>query len=349
MSMFSDSYIQGHRNAKYGQLSYAASINFQVLDELYDILSHEPEVNLLSAFPKNYSRRIRIATGPKAASHIEQETETKGLPEFRTRLDLAEIATVIYPLSDKVTAMLGQYSGGWLDNKSIDAEQSLIASLKQLIWDSPKIWESSVRGVVVKCNEDIVAKVITGNKDYTEYTSMQYLEKQVPDISAPRPHGLIALGPFRIIFMSYIPGQTLAQAWPSLSHKEKISIQHQLDEIFCRLRTIRQDDGSPLGGVNGEGAKELRVDECTLFKNITTTKEFNSLQFSARHYGSTTYVKLLRSFLEYDNSTLIPGSVFTHGDVRTNNIMVKKEPSPSGEYIVTGIIGLEDSGFYLHY
>lgn len=34
MSMFSDSYIQGHRNAKYGQLSYAASINFQVLDEL---------------------------------------------------------------------------------------------------------------------------------------------------------------------------------------------------------------------------------------------------------------------------------------------------------------------------
>ncbi|KAF7630275.1 hypothetical protein AFLA_010902 [Aspergillus flavus NRRL3357] len=311
MSMFSDSYIQGHRNAKYGQLSYAASINFQ------------------------------------AASHIEQETETKGLPEFRTRLDLAEIATVIYPLSDKVTAMLGQYSGGWLDNKSIDAEQSLIASLKQLIWDSPKIWESSVRGVVVKCNEDIVAKVITGNKDYTEYTSMQYLEKQVPDISAPRPHGLIALGPFRIIFMSYIPGQTLAQAWPSLSHKEKISIQHQLDEIFCRLRTIRQDDGSPLGGVNGEGAKELRVDECTLFKNITTTKEFNSLQFSARHYGSTTYVKLLRSFLEYDNSTLIPGSVFTHGDVRINNIMVKKEPSPSGEYIVTGIIEEDDWYLYL--
>ncbi|OOO04132.1 hypothetical protein OAory_01049790 [Aspergillus oryzae] len=279
--------------------SNAAQWNRDLMLAFLDALEKNPAADLMSMFSDSYIQGHRNAK-------YEQETETKGPPEFRTRLDLAESATVIYPLSDKVTAMLGQYSGGWLDNKSIDAEQSLIASLKQLIWDSPKIWESSVRGVVVKCNEDIVAKVITGS-------------------------------------------QTLAQAWPSLSHKEKISIQHQLDEIFCRLRTIRQDDGSPLGGVNGEGAKELRVDECTLFKNITTTKEFNSLQFSARHYGSTTYVKLLRSFLEYDNSTLIPGSVFTHGDVRTNNIMVKKEPSPSGEYIVTGIIGLEDSGFYLHY
>lgn len=349
MSMFSDSYLHEHRKAQYRQLSYAATINFRILDKLYDTLRQEPEVNLLSAFPKNYSRRIKMATGSRPVKYIEQETETKGPSEFRTRLDLAETATVVYPLSEKVITLLAQCSRGWLDNKSINAKDLLVLSLKQLLWDSPKLWESPVRGVVVKCNENIAAKVMTGNEDYTEYTSMQYLMKQAPDIPAPRPHGLIAFGPFRVIFMSYIPGTTLAQTWPNLLHEEKLSIQRQLDEIFCRLRSLQQDDGNTLGGVCGEGAKELRVDECALFKGITTIEEFEDLQFSARHHGSTTYVKLLRSFLAHDNSTLMHGSVFTHGDIRTGNIMVNQDPDSSGQYVVTGIIDWEDSGFYPPY
>ena len=42
---------------------------------------------------------------------------------------------------------------------------------------------------------------------------MQFLAERAPDIPAPRTHGLIALDPFRVIFMSYVPGITLAQAW----------------------------------------------------------------------------------------------------------------------------------------
>lgn len=178
---------------------------------------------------------------------------------------------------------------------------------------------------------------------------MEYLAKNAPDIPAPRPHGLIAFGPFRVIFMSYIPDITLTQAWPNLSHNEKLSIKDQLDGIFCRLRTIRQDDNNVLGGVCGEGVKELQVDECASFKDITTITQFNELQFSAVHHGSNSYVKLLRSFLENDNSsTSIHGSVFTHGDVRTDNIMVKKDPD-TGRYVVSGIIDWEDSGFYPEY
>lgn len=103
-----------------------------------------------------------------------------------------------------------------------------------------------------------------------------------------------------------------------------------------------------LGGVRGEGAKELRVDECALFKGITTAMQLSDLQFSACHHGSNTYVKLLRSLLENDDS-LIDGSVFTHGDVRSENIMVKQHPHINGHYIVTGIIDWEDSGFYPAY
>ncbi|KAI2888630.1 hypothetical protein CBS63078_10470 [Aspergillus niger] len=345
MSMFPDFYLHEHRNAQYDRLSYAAKINFRLMEDLHDTLRHEPEANLLSAFPKNYSRRIGMAAGPR--TDREQKFKEDDPPEFRTRLDFAETATIIYPLSQKVIALLAQFSG--LGDEPTSAGNSLMLSLKGLLWSSKKLWENPARGVVVKCDEDIVAKAVTGNNDYTEYTSMQYLMNQAPDIPAPRPHGLVAFGPFRVIFMSYIPGTTLAQTWPSLLHEEKLSIQRQLDDIFCRLRTLRQSNDGALGGICGEGVKELRVDECALFKGITTAKEFQDLQFSARHHGSTTYVKLLRSFLEHDASTLARGSVFTHGDVRTSNIMVKQDPSSGGQYVVTGIIDWEDSGFYPFY
>ncbi|GBF62862.1 hypothetical protein TMEN_5453 [Trichophyton mentagrophytes] len=303
ISMFSDSYHREHRNAQYSQLSYSAKINLRTLNELHDAFRHDPEVNLRSAFPTNYTRRITMATGSPDLSPAEKRTSERNSPEFRTRLDLAKTASVIFPLSEKVTSLLAQ-SGESGHSGPGDAAHSLLLSLKKLLWESTKLWENPVRGMVVKCNEDIVAKVITGNKDYTEYTSLKFLAKQAPDVPAPRPHGLIAFGPFR-------------------------------------------DDGYMLGGVSGEGVKELRVDECALFKGITAAIKFNDLQFSARHHGSSTYVEFLRSFLKNDHSTSMHGSVFTHGDIRTDNIMVKQDPN--GRYIVTGLIDWEYSGFYPEY
>lgn len=349
MSMFSDSYRLEHRNSQYRQLSYPAEINLRTLHELRDTLRDEPEVNVLSKFPTNYNRKITMATGPKVLPLVEKDAPEVQAPEFRTRLDLAETATVIFPLSKEVVALLAQFSEYALEVGSSDNGKALVVPLKQLLWNSPKLWENPVRGVVVKCNDDIVAKVILGNRDYTEYTSMEFLAERAPDIPAPRPYGLIAFGPFRVIFMSYIPGTTLAQAWSVLSHEGKLSIQQQLEDIFCRLRSLQQDEGKALGGVRGEGAKELRVDECALFKGITTAMEFSNLQFSARHHGSNTYVTLLRSLLHHDSPDMAHRLVFTHGDVRVDNIMVTKDRNINGHYIVTGIIDWEDSGFYPAY
>ncbi|KAN0079762.1 hypothetical protein V8E54_004976 [Elaphomyces granulatus] len=312
MSMFSNSYRRENRIAQYRQLSYAAKINLKTLDELRGTLKHEPAVNLLSAFSKNYTR---MATGPRVVR--KDTSEKRGPPEFRTRLDLAGTAKGVFPLSEKVTALLSRYSGGSLGDRSSDAEESLIVYLKQLLWGSPKLWESTVRGVMVKCNEDIVARVITENSDYTEYMSMQYLAERAPDIPAPRPHGLIAFGPFRVVVMSYIPDLTLAEVWPSLSHEEKLSIQRQLDNI----RTFRHDDSNVLGGVCGERVKDVRVDECALLKGIAGAMAFGDLPFSAR---SATYVKLLRP-------------------------TVKRDPDINGRYVATEIIDWEFSGFYPAY
>ncbi|KAJ5155480.1 hypothetical protein N7492_008283 [Penicillium capsulatum] len=349
MSMFPSSYRLEHRNSQYRQISYAAKINLRTLHDLRDTLRDEPEVNILSKFPKNYTRRIKMATGPKVMPLVEKSAPGTLAPEFRTGLDFVKTATIVFSLSDEVVALLARLSGGSLNDWSGRNGEALVLPLKKLLWKSSKLWENPLRGVVVKCNDDVVAKVILGNKDYTEYASMEFLAEHAPDIPAPRPHGLIAFGPFRVIFMSYISDTTLAQAWSDLSHKGKLSIQQQLEDIFCRLRSLRPDEGTTLGGVRGEGAKELRVNECALFKGIATATEFSNLQFSARHHGSNTYAMLLRSLLQYDDPNIAHELVFTHGDVRIDNIMVKKNPDIKGHYSVTGIIDWEDSGFYPAY
>ncbi|PLB47329.1 hypothetical protein P170DRAFT_457654 [Aspergillus steynii IBT 23096] len=222
----------------------------------------EPEIYLLSIFLKNYSRRIEIAKGLKI--NKKEESPGNSPPEFRTRLDLAENTTIIHLLSNKITALLAQFS-----------ELNII-----------------------KCDKNIVAKVITKINDYIEYTSMQYLMDQAPDILT-----------LRIIFMSYISGTTLAE------------------------------NSSALGGICGERVNELRVNKCALFKGIIMAEEFHNLQFSVRHYSSTTYVRLLYFFLELNPSILTRGSVFTHGD----------DPNSGGKYVFTGIIDWEDSSFYPFY
>ncbi|OOG00559.1 hypothetical protein ASPCADRAFT_38968 [Aspergillus carbonarius ITEM 5010] len=342
LSMFPFSYLRSHRNAQYNQQPYAGQINLRTLNELQDRLNGEPEIDLLSVFPKNYTRRLTMAKGPKVVP--KQDTSNLPIfPRFRTRLDRAETATVVFPLSEEVTDLLAPYSR---EDTAGDSGRALLRALKQLLSHSPSLWEDSSRGIVVKCSDNIVAKVIMGTKEFTEYTSLQYLAEYMTDIPAPKPHGLIVFAPFRAVFMSYIPGMTLNQTWPTLSHNERVSIQHQLEGIFRRLRNFRPPDGSALGGVGGEGVKEMRVAECSVFKGIMTATGFSNLQFSPRHHGSNTYVKFLRSLLEHDRSMWEQDLVFTHGDIRPDNIIVRQSTDNNSGYIISGIIDWEYSGFY---
>ncbi|KAL2828188.1 hypothetical protein BDW59DRAFT_171023 [Aspergillus cavernicola] len=197
----------------------------------------------------------------------------------------------------------------------LSEETSLAALLKALLL-----------GPVVKCSDELVIKLFP---DLTEYHNLQYLSGHACDHPVPRTHGLIMLGNYRAMFMSQIPGVTLAKAWLGLSHEAKLSVQKPLDLIFSRLRCLRQDDGPEFGGVGGEGVKDYRIMEIFAYK-------------------SPCHVKLLRAFVEEQNQTL-QGSVFTHGDLKKSNIMVKQNPGNANAYTVTGIVDWEDSGFYSEY
>ncbi|KAJ6034784.1 hypothetical protein N7460_008959 [Penicillium canescens] len=333
-ALIPDSYVQKHVGAQSQHLETdTAKLNQKTVNELQDALRDDPEVDLLSVFPPNYSRRRRFASQTSAKMTGSGRMEQPKPPDFRTRLDGVEKAEIVFPLSNDVTTMLTPFSN--FSDGYMGTEHSFLSAIRRMLWDSKKLWENPIRGIVVQCNDDIIAKVITTNGDYTEYTALQYLAEQVPEIPAPRPHGLIKFGSFCMLFMSYIPSMTLSEAWPCLSHEQKISVQYQLDDIFSRLRNVRRGDGHYLGGLGGEGVKGQQPNTI-----ISTAAGFEDFRYSAPHHGSTTYATFLRSFL----TDSIQGSVFTHGDVRKDNILVKL--NQDNVWIVTGIIDWEDSGFY---
>ncbi|CAG8108998.1 unnamed protein product [Penicillium salamii] len=349
LSIVSKRYVAAHRVGQYANLSEAARLNFETVDQLQDRALSQPEANLREIFPADYDRLFKWAM-PKDE---EKVTPTSSQPSqqlrepldwLRKKVEPVHTASIIYPLSTKASTLLNQHPAS--DGSA--EKPSLIEALKYRLLNSEIIFELSVRrGAVLRC-DDLVIKTFSSNRDLTEYHNLQYLAENVPDLPIPKPHGLIILGSIGVMLMSYVPGTALSQIWSQLSHQGKLSIQEQLNGIFSRLRSLRQEDGTELGGVRGEGVKDYRVMETLAFKGITTARGFDELQFSANHCASPSYVKLLRSFLNEDNK-MLEGSVFTHGDLKKSNIMVQEDPENAGFFVVTGIIDWEDGGFYPEY
>ncbi|OGM48781.1 hypothetical protein ABOM_003057 [Aspergillus bombycis] len=351
LSVVGERYVAAHRVGQYAGLSEASRLNFKTVYRLQDKVLSRPEINLRDTFPADYDRRYRWAK-PKEedkSKSLESSPPTQQ-PEqprdwLRERLEVVNTASIIYPLSAQASALFNQH----VATDGCTEKASLPVALKDLILKSDRLFELSIRtGAVVRCSDDLVIKIFPSSRDLTEYHNLQYLAENAPELPIPKPHGLIMLGSIGAMFMSYVPGIALHQVWSRLSHEGKLSIQKQLHDIFSRLRSLHQEDGTELGGVRGEGVKDYRIMETAAYKGITTARGFDELQFSAKHRASPSYVKLLRSFLDEDNKSL-QGSVFTHGDLKKSNIMVQEGSGNADLYEVTGVIDWEDSGFYPEY
>ena len=112
--------------------------------------------------------------------------------------------------------------------------------------------------MVFKSDAGVVVKAMRHVDDDTEYTTLQYLECHKPDIPAPRPLGYVRMSGITLMFQTYKPSTTLATVWPRLENHQKASIRDQLSSIMSDLRSIPYTDGSALGGVAGEGCKDIR-------------------------------------------------------------------------------------------
>lgn len=256
--------------------------------------------------------------------------------DVRNKLMGLTSANVVFPLSTPVQHLvLG-------DTPNL----SLVEQLHELVRRSRVLWKPKIgrHKIVLGCTSEIALKIIRDMDDTTEYTTLQYLEKHLPDVPAPRPFGLVALGDrYSLLFMSLVPGTTLGAVWPTLEPVQKRSVQQQLNDVFTSIRSCSYTEGKmPLGGVAGEGCKDLRRHVRSTKEPIWTVGQFDDWQFSNPHFGSSIYIQTLREL-----SPPLPSEiVLSHNDVRPDNIMVELR---AGQFHLTGIIDWQYSGLYPTY
>jgi aminoglycoside phosphotransferase (APT) family kinase protein len=254
--------------------------------------------------------------------------------DVRHFLDGNTSATVLFSFSKSVRRLI----------ESDHNESSLARSVRKLVEQSEVVWKPKFGNhkMVLKCSPGIALKIILNMDDFTEYTTLQYLEEHKPTIPAPRTIGLVRLGKQFLVFMSLVPGTTLEAVWPELDDSLKRSVQEQLNGIFIELRSLTRPDNMPLGGVAGKGCQDLRRHVRRTTDPIWDTENFDNWQFSNPHFGSPIYIKTLRSLCP----PLSQKHVLSHNNLRPDNIIVKLE---GGQCRVNGIIDWQYSGFYPEY
>ncbi|KJZ68334.1 hypothetical protein HIM_12275 [Hirsutella minnesotensis 3608] len=190
---------------------------------------------------------------------------------------------------------------------------------------------------------DKIAVKISHENLTTEHETLSYLQGQLPGFPVPRPHGLVRLGTFYMLFTTFVPGLDLGKVWSQLDGTQKQDIGHQLDSIFSELRSLPFTDGCLIGGVHGKGCKDVRRDVRTSSKPIEGVKQFEDFIFAGSKIASPLYIGLLRSLLPSSHTKC----VFTHGDVRPANVIVDR--ANDSTWKVVAIIDWDASGFYPEY
>ncbi|OJD09652.1 hypothetical protein ACJ73_10166 [Blastomyces percursus] len=255
--------------------------------------------------------------------------------DIRVFLRPSEPTAIIFPLADSVRSLLGD----------ADISEALVGLMRrcEILWKSP----FPRKKMVFKCDGNIVIKAIKNALDYTEYTTLQYLEVHKPTVPAPRPSGLLRMNNVSLIFMTYTSTTTLADIWAGLDISQKSSIQDQLNQILADLRSLSHPTGTLLGGVCGEGCKDVRRHLRRSTEPILTVKDFKNFLFPSLR------APIFTEFIDRLHRPCVPPQqletrcVFTHGDLRPDNITV--EPSDDDQFQVTGLLDWEYSGFYPEY
>ncbi|KAG6165704.1 hypothetical protein E4U51_004153 [Claviceps purpurea] len=311
---------------KANQKTVSARYNMKVLRSLETKLFKEPESDITTALSSAYSKKLQ-SFRDRDRNHIARPQ-----PNFdiRIELDENEPVTTIFPVSTEVEDLFRDYASiseaiiGLLDNSEVLYESA---------------WAASV--MVFRISENIVVK--TGHESFsiTEHQTLTYLQEHMPEFPVPRPHGLLRLGFRCFLFTSYISGMNLEDAWPELDCSQKQDMSRQIDALFAKLRSFPVPEHACLGDVAGGGCRDLRRSQRVSTKPIKSVAEFEDFIFEGSNKATSLYVELLRGLLPRSNKI-----VFTHGDIRPANIMVRRE---DGIWKAAAIIDWENSGFYPEY
>lgn len=274
---------------------------------------------------------IKRSAVPSKDSFVYEE-------DIRSFLRPSDPTTTLFPLSEVVSGLLADNHNS--TNLPDSSDPALSRRLLKVLQRSDILWKSAFphNKMVFKCGPDLVVKAIRKLKDYTEYTTLQYLEKHMPSIPAPKPLGLIRISGISLIFITYIAETYLKKMWTKLDITQKASIQNQLNEILANLRSLPYSNETPFGGVEGESCKDIRKHLRRSTKPIITISDFKDFLFSSSRPNGQVFATLLRrlSPLHQRSMCELPRCVFTHSDLRPDNITMRF--TDSGQYLITGLL-----------
>lgn len=253
------------------------------------------------------------------------------LRDVRSTLNTVKPIAIISELSGDLKGILGS------DRPGLTESVISLVSRGAVLHDT-----GGTSVILLPGNGRIVVKITNEERATTECQSLLYLQRNLPRFPAPRVHGLMQQGSFYFLFTSLTCGYNLENVWPRLSHSQKHGISSQIDKLLSILRTLPSTRIDSLGGVGGDGCKDVRRAVRVCREQIRNVDQFEDFIFAGAETASDVYKGLLRE--------LVPTSanlVFTHGDIRLANIMVDEEEN--GVWKVAGIIDWEASGFYPDY
>lgn len=319
----------------------AAKWNIKLLRGLEAKLKTDPEADLSALLPENYKEILQSYKKGWSYLILYYDSilicifEVVQQPNIVFRAD--DIRSKISPTLCIITSELSADLKALLDNRDLPCAVMDLLTRSELIYQSV-----GAASAVFQVSQGIIVKITDEGAASTELGSLRYLQNHLPTFPAPRPHGLIQMGHFCLLFTTFVPGLDLERAWPHLDDIQKKSISVQVDSLLAQLRLLSKPSNLPLGGVQGEGCKDARRGLRVSTEPIVDVKQFQDFIFAGSNSASLLYIQLLRDLVQTSTRC-----VFTHGDIRPANIMVKQADDETWEVIA--IIDWETSGFYPEY
>ncbi|CRL22355.1 Protein kinase-like domain [Penicillium camemberti] len=200
---------------------------------------------------------------------------------------------------------------------------------------------------IARISPEIVVK-FGSHVTLAEAKNMMFAKQNTETLPVPKIFACYSYGPINrdiedhgslfdtYIFMSFVESQTLDKVWESYDEDTKAHVTNQLKEYLLELRQIR--NGSYIGSANSGPVTDQILE--SYHDRLTLRKIFNNAIIDA--YQSKAPKRQIKNFLSgmlCQNNHQI---VFTHGDLRLQNIMVN-------DGSVSGILYWEFSGWYPEY
>ncbi|KAL9622068.1 MAG: hypothetical protein Q9160_003567 [Pyrenula sp. 1 TL-2023] len=324
-------------------LTEAAEFNRKIYKRIQRKLEADPETDLSAILPSEYSSRLAARLSdtnatpvPSPAQLIPQSSSAETPTRLRGEEEELDIPSGLTKDLEQLLECEAQHPNGAY------SQEKVLGGIHKAIQNGQVLWQSkaSSNNKVIKCGDHIAMKIIPEILDTTEFTGLQYVNANFPDVPAPRPLGVISCGNYSYLFTSYVQGVSLDTIWSTLDERQKGHISAELDNILEKLRHQSFPTGTSLGGVGGEGCRDARRYVRASQVPITSVSDFIAWLLSNPRFGGAVYVEVLRRLWQAQDTSI----VFTHGDFQHCNIMV--EERGDGVYRVTGLIDWERSGFY---